>query len=30
MTTFTDDTPFIKKGFMISTDKNLLDIDVYT
>ncbi|SEO86521.1 GNAT family N-acetyltransferase [Mucilaginibacter sp. OK283] len=28
MTTFIDDTPFIEKGFIISTDKNLLPIDV--
>jgi len=28
MTTFTDDTPFIEKGFIISTDKKLLDIEL--
>lgn len=28
MTTFMDDKPFIEKGFMISTDKKLLDIEL--
>ena len=28
MTTFIDDKPFIEKGFMISTDKKLLDIEL--